>query len=408
MNAKNFDIAAALIFAASLAHVFLAPKIHRASRRFPALKPFGETELVFAFWAVALLATQALIEGPGAAFAYASSRHFAEPAFVFVAIAIAGSRPTLAAARAAIERVAAVLPWAGSFYFSCLIVGPMLGSFITEPAAMAVTALLLRDHFADRSARFRYLTLAVLFVNVSVGGTLTNFAAPPVLMVAKAWNWTTLDMLRMFGWKAAVAVVVNASIAAWIFRAELRLWTPPKRGAEPPLWAQAANILLLAAAAVSAQRPVFFLLAFAAFAALAVVAPQAQGRMKWREASLVALFLAGLVVLGGAQTWWLQPALVHLGERALFVGSAALTAAVDNAALTYLGSQIDGLSEVAKYALVAGAVSGGGLTLIANAPNPAGFAILRNAFARDGFNPVHLLGYALAPTLVAMACFWLL
>ncbi len=47
-----------------------------------------------------------------------------------------------------------------------------------------------------------------------------------------------------------------------------------------------------------------------------------------------------------------------------------LTAITDNAALTYPGSLIDSMSVEAKYMLVAGAVTGGGLTVIANAPNP--------------------------------------
>ena len=60
-------------------------------------------------------------------------------------------------------------------------------------------------------------------------------------------------------------------------------------------------------------------------------------------------------------------------QSALFFGAAALTAITDNAALTYLGSLVEDISDQSKYSLVAGAVAGGGLTVIANAPNPAGF-----------------------------------
>ena len=122
---------------------------------------------------------------------------------------------------------------------------------------------------------------------------------------------------------------------------------------------------------------------------------------------LVGFFLAGLVTLGGLQSWWLKPLLSSMGDLVLFLGATSLTAITDNAALTYLGSLVE-LSEASKYALVAGAVAGGGLTVIANAPNPAGFGILKDTFGPDGINPVRLFLYALIPTLIGMSCLWFL
>jgi predicted cation transporter len=124
-----------------------------------------------------------------------------------------------------------------------------------------------------------------------------------------------------------------------------------------------------------------------------------------REGLLVGFFLAGLVVLGGMQQWWLQPALLSMDETQVYFGATALTAITDNAALTYLGSLVEGLSDEFKYALVTGAVTGGGLTIIANAPNPAGASILKGTFDEGAINPLGLLAGALAPTLVAIACF---
>ena len=100
---------------------------------------------------------------------------------------------------------------------------PLLGSLITEPAAMTLAALMLRDRVfkAGVSNRLKYATLGVLFVNISVGGTLTHFAAPPVLMVAAKWGWDTPFMLSMFGAKAALAVLVNAFAVTFLFRREL-------------------------------------------------------------------------------------------------------------------------------------------------------------------------------------------
>jgi putative Na+/H+ antiporter len=111
------------------------------------------------------------------------------------------------------------------------------------------------------------------------------------------------------------------------------------------------------------------------------------------------------VVLGGQQRWWLQDLLSRLDETTLFYGAAVLTAITDNAALTYLGSLVEGVSEDYKYSLVAGAVAGGGLTVIANAPNPAGFAILKDHFEDQSISPLGLFAAALLPTLVVIACF---
>jgi Na+/H+ antiporter NhaD/arsenite permease-like protein len=127
-----------------------------------------------------------------------------------------------------------------------------------------------------------------------------------------------------------------------------------------------------------------------------------------KEGLLVGFFLAGLVVLGGMQQWWLQPIVSSLQPGALFLGATTLTAITDNAALTYLGSLIAGMSAEAKYMLMAGAVAGGGLTVIANAPNPAGVALLRDGFADESIGVGGLLLGALPPTLIAMAALYFL
>jgi hypothetical protein len=147
---------------------------------------------------------------------------------------------------------------------------------------------------------------------------------------------------------------------------------------------------------------------FLMFLAFYKVTSEFHDKLKLTESLMVAAFLGGLVTLGGMQAWWLQPLLNSLGELPLFLGATALTGITDNAALTYLGSLVEGLSDGAKYALLAGAVAGGGLTVIANAPNPAGYGILKGTFGEEGVNPIKLLVAALPFTLVAMACLWLL
>ncbi len=102
---------------------------------------------------------------------------------------------------------------------------------------------------------------------------------------------------------------------------------------------------------------------------------------------LVGFFLASLVIHGGCQKWWIAPVLSGLTNGRLMIGAIVLTAFNDNAAITYLASLVPGFPPSLKYAVVAGAVTGGGLTVIANAPNPAGQSILAPSFGKDGISP---------------------
>jgi hypothetical protein len=372
----------------------------------------GEVEAVFGFWAFVLILFMALAYGWGRSSLYLESLHFTEPMFVFVIMVIAASRPVMQLAGDSVSAVGKLVPAAPATagYFLSLSLVPLLGSLITEPAAMTLAALMLRDRIfvSGVSNRLRYATLGVLFVNISVGGTLTNFAAPPVLMVAAKWDWTTAFMLSNFGAKAILAVLVNAIGVTLLFRRELstRAIEPAARSQPrvPPLFVL-LNALILAAVVFTNHLPEAFMGLFLLFLGLSEAYRRHHDRLMLREGLMVAFFLAGLVVLGGQQRWWLQDVLSRLDETTLFYGATALTAITDNAALTYLGSLVEGVSEDYKYALVAGAVAGGGLTVIANAPNPAGFAILKDHFDEQSISPFGLFAAALVPTVVAVACF---
>ena len=297
MPIQPIDAIAAALFAAALIHTFTTRVFERLARRHPRhaglFHLLGEGEVVFGFWAIILIIAMALVAGGGTALAYAESRKFTEPLFVFVIMVVAASRPVLVFVQSALSRLARQLPgrsevteiWLG------LALVPLVGSLITEPAAMTLAALTLapRVFRAGMPEWKKYAALGVLFVNISIGGTLTANAAPPVLMVASAWNWDTAFMASEFGWKAVLAVLVNAT---------------------------AVTLLL---------------------------APNAPD-----------------------------------------------------------------LSAESRYMLVAGAVAGGGLTVIANAPNPAGVALLRRGFNDESIGAGGLLAGALAPTAVACVAFLLL
>jgi hypothetical protein len=350
--------------------------------------------------------------GQSAAIEYVESRNFTEPFFVFAIMVIAASRPILKAVESIIKFLAGALPINRplAMFFLCLSLVPLLGSLITEPAAMTLGALMLRDSFYryGLSRRLKYATIAVLFVNVSVGGTLTNFAAPPVLMAADAWGWSSHYMLVNFGWKAALAVFFNALFVTWYFRKEIAAkgkipeLAPDQR---VPLVVVLVHLAFLAGVVAFSHHPAVFLGLFLFFLGYTEAYSRYQDRLLLREALLVAFFLAGLVVLGGLQQWWLQPAISDVEPMPIYFLATALTAITDNAALTYLASLIQGVSVEFKHAVMAGAVTGGGLTVIANAPNPAGMSILRSDFEDEAVSPMGLLLSALPPTFVVICAF---
>jgi len=408
----TIQLVGAILFACALVHTFAAKGFEILADRHPRHEGLfhllGEVEVVFGFWAFVLVLAMALIAGGDSAIDYVESRHYTEPLFVFTVMVIAASRPVLDAVRALLATIARLVPvrtevalaWLG------LALVPLAGSLITEPAAMTLAALMLAPQVFRPGIPepLKYGALGVLFVNVSIGGTLTSYAAPPVLMVASTWGWDSAYMFTHFGWRAALAVLINASVVTLLLRKHLAP-AAAQESKTVPFKVSLIHLAFLAAVVLLAHHPVLFLGLFLLFLGFTQAYQRHQDPLILKEGLLVGFFLAGLVVLGGMQQWWLQPIVSSLAPTALFFGALGLTAITDNAALTYLGSLIAGLSEHAQYMLVAGAVAGGGLTVIANAPNPAGAALLRNGFEDESIGALGLLGGALGPTIVAAILF---
>ena len=420
MAPSTIQIISAVLFAVALVHTFSTKFFERLASARPTHAGLwhllGEVEVVFGFWAMILILFMFAVEGRDSAIHYLDSRNFTEPMFVFAIMVVAGTKPILRFAMLSVRTVAQFIPLPRVivFYFTTLSLVPLLGSFITEPAAMTLAALILRDSYFSRgiSLKLKYTTLGVLFVNISIGGTLTPFAAPPVLMVAGKWGWDIWFMISTFGWKAAIAVIINAGSATLLFRRELFQTGLGQnlcdRGEKVPGLLVAVHLIFLIGIVIFAHHPAAFMGLFLFFLGIAHAYQNHQNRFILREGLLVAFFLAGLVVLGGQQQWWLQPLLLGMSSEAVFFSATLLTAVTDNAALTYLGSLVEGLSDSFKYSLVAGAVTGGGLTIIANAPNPAGVTILRSNFEDGTIHPLGLLTAAIPPTIVALLAFRLL
>jgi hypothetical protein len=419
----SLELFATICFGLAVLHTFSSKRVLFWCHRFPSdsmaartLHFLAEPEIIFGLWAAAFFLGLAVLQRSiGEAVNYVESLNFIEPKFVLVVMVVAATKPVVKLAETVISLAARLLPFEANtaFYFAGLSLGPLLGSFITEPAAMTLLALVLKRRYFDRgiTPKFAYATLGLLFVNVSVGGTLTHFAAPPVLMIAAKWNWNTPFMLTHFGWRAAASCLVSAALITLAFRKELARLTPEHGSVErTPVWLTGLHMVTLGLVVFFAHHPEILFGVLVVFVGLVYITRQFQDPLKIKEGLLVGFFLAGLVVLGSPQAYWLKPLLERLNGGALFFGATALTAITDNAALTYLGGLVEGISDELKYALVAGAVTGGGLTVIANAPNPAGIGILQDAkvFAGEGISPLGLFLGALFPTVTAIAFFWLL
>ena len=422
-NELIVQYAATIFFALAILHTFSVKIFQNLSHKYAEgsvgenlFHLLGEVEVVFGIWAGLFIIFFMLFSGVPQTISYLEGRNFTEPMFVFVIMAVCASRPILGLSEKAIRLIGKIIPIDGNigFFAATLIVGPLLGSFITEPAAMTVTALILLKNFyqKDISEKLRYATIGLLFVNISIGGTLTPYAAPPVLMVAAKWNWDLIFVLSNFGWKAFLAIIVSTSFVTFRFRKELKKIGKEKsvesKSLKIPSWVTALHIFVLIAIVMSSHYLVLFTGIFLFFLGIASVTKEYQNELQIKESLLVGFFLGGLVVLGGYQSWWLEPILSRLTSLPLYLGSISLTAFTDNAAITYLGSQVSGLTDASKYALVAGSVVGGGLTVIANAPNPAGYSTLNSSFGPDGISPGLLFRSAIVPTLISGLCFWFL
>jgi len=541
-----FNLVATLIFLCAIIHTFLTSKflaighkwehdheekrkqglvdknsVHHGAELFHFL---GEVEAVFGIWAIALAGSIFFFYDWKTLVSYISHRvNFTEPMFVVVIMTLASTRPILKLSETIMWKIANLLGGTlTAWWFTILTLGPLLGSLITEPAAMTISALLLAHKLYDLapSEKFKYATIGLLFVNISVGGTMTHFAAPPVLMVAGPWNWGMGHMILNFGWKALVGILISNGIYYLLFRKELlqlqeafalrslkdyiqqkylsqrvleaefdkianvvheemkltdifeqqisnlventkrrladrlgdlHLEEIMREGIDPalvkeafdqrfeeirllrmrqalpallpenqrpefrdpqwderddpvPAWITIVHVLFMGWTIFNAHHPELFIPGLLFFLGFAQVTSPFQNRINLKPALLVGFFLGGLVIHGGVQGWWIAPVLGNLKEVPLMMVSTVLTAFNDNAAITYLSTLVPGFTDSLKYAVVAGAVAGGGLTVIANAPNPAGQSILKKYF-ENGVSPIGILSGALLPTVIVWLCY---
>ncbi len=413
-----------LFFGLALLHTFcvsffakLANKYPEGSGREAFFHLLSEVEVVFGFWAFIFLATWAALAGFKPVIDYQQSLTMTEPLFIFCIMILASTRPIVSLARQFILKLSAVIGRLVPFdlvitqFFVLLTVGPLMGSLITEPAAITIVALLLY-RMIDKNKldeKLLYGIIGLLFVNISVGGALTHFAAPPILVVARTWGWTLSDVFLYLGKASIATVLINTSLFTLVMKKRMvqSLVQVEKDNYPVPVWVTISHLVFLVGVVATAHYTQVFFGLFLIFIGLTTVTKNYQDGLKFREAFLVGFFLAGLIVFGAFQRWWLEPLIQSLTEKTLYFSAIGLTAVTDNAALTYLGSQVPSMTESSKWALVSGALVGGGLTILANAPNPAGFSILSEKFPDSTLNAGKLFLAALIPTIIAGTCFFI-
>ena len=250
ISANPFNLIATLIFILAIIHTFMANKLTAIAHKIheehdERMKeegasdeeiqhdiPFkaelfhflGEVEVIFGLWVIVLMTFMiGYFDWTTFKNYIVYDRIYIEPMFVVVIMAIASTRPVVKFAEQLLGLAAGLGGHSpAAWWVSILTIAPLLGSFITEPAAITIAALLLANQFYKYkpTTGFSYATIGLLFVNISVGGTLTHFAAPPVLMVAAPWDWGMGFMAANFGWKAALGIVIANILYFIVFRSQ--------------------------------------------------------------------------------------------------------------------------------------------------------------------------------------------
>jgi Na+/H+ antiporter NhaD/arsenite permease-like protein len=420
MPTLSFYYLATLLFIGAIIHIFLTGTLHKLSKNYQQgtfllnmFQLLGEVEIVFGLWSAIFISISFALYDFNFIINYLNTCIFTEAIFVFVIMSVCSTGPILNFFEKGLINLSHLIPIDKnlSSYISILFFGSLLGSFITEPAAMTICAYLLLPRFftSQNTQQFKYATLALLFVNISLGGTITPYAAPPILMVAKIWHWDLSFMLSNFAPKTILTLMINTAFITALFKKEILLSKKVgvnKRHLHIPSSITFTHLVFLLLIILSAHYSVLFVGLFLFFIGFLRATKEYQSPLKLREPLLVGFFLAGLIVLGGLQKWWLTPLISQLSSTQLFFGSIGLTAFTDNAALTYLGTLVPTMDLDSQLALVSGSVIGGGLTVIANAPNPAGLGILRVAFEEKGFSAMKLFLWAAPLTMVAIIIFF--
>jgi hypothetical protein len=432
----TFQIISTVIFFLAVVHTFLTPTIFDYSKKLSERKEaypekwkhyhflseffylLSEVEVVFGLWLLPLLLAFTLLKGWDETLEYLNTREYTHAIYITVILVVIGSRPIITFAEKVLEWVARLgKDSPGAWWWSILTVGPLLGALIKEPAAMALSAILLSKKFYPYapSRNFSYATLGLLFANISVGGMLTSFSSRALFIVADRLDWNWVYMLTRFGWKVLIGIILSTGLYHFVFHKEFKKGRFPKslpalekdEAEHPtPFWITLIHLAFLSLIVITGETPPLFLGVFLIFLAFWKATSFYQTPLHLQSAVLIGFFFASLIIHGELQAWWIIPLMQNLNHFGAMVASFILSAFVDNAIVSYITLDLPQYDDLKHYLVIAGAMSAGALTVIANAPNPVGHAILRPSFKGKISFFALFLG-AIIPSLIYLSLFWI-
>jgi hypothetical protein len=379
---------------------------------------FGEIEIVFGLWAIPLVAIITFLYSWENAVEYLNSLDYREVLIMAVIIILTSSYPLISLIERGLRYIVNLAGGSpAAWWFVLLTLGPLLGSFITEPGAMTVTALLLAKQIYPLkiTPRLAYGTIGLLLTNISVGGLLTTFAAPPILVVSHAWHWDTFFMLKTFAWKSILGIGLATLLYFFYFRQELLQlkYGPNTIKAEEtdfnepvPFWVSVVTLLFLIAILANLHEPVILIGIFMIYLGFHQATAMHQAPIQMRSPLLIGFFFAGLIIHSSLQEWWIGPLLKYVSPDPLMFLAFAISPLNDNAVIAYLATFIPNLNDASKYAIIAGSLAAGGMTFLANAPNLIGQEILDSYFPK-GIAVKGLFLAALPAALILFAIFFI-
>lgn len=416
-------------FVASMDY-FSIPKDHRNDPHVPHTSTVARLVHVLAegeggppIWTLILFVIGIILIGYENMKGYLESVNIAEPMFVGGMVLVASTKPVLDASERIIMFLAQKLPLPGllGFFAVTLTLGPLLGSFITEPAAMVVVVSLVMRQVKGRhlTRRFLYLLLGVICTNVSVGGALTPIAAPAIVVIADSVGWDIAFTMQNFGPKAILTVLTTTTVVVIIpywrtlagmdFHAGMngngdfhKHDLPENKAAWKKALALSINVGIIGLMIVFSHTPVMMLLTLFLFYIFHDVFHAYHSPMKFMDGFRVAAFLYGILALGTLQRWWIEPLIHELDDGTLYFSIAGLTTIMDNALLTYLVSLVEGIEQSLLILIVWAALAAGGALLPANAPNPIAKVEMQTIFPNQEPSMVQWFINALPSTIIAL------
>ncbi|MEZ5315595.1 MAG: putative Na+/H+ antiporter [Chlamydiales bacterium] len=431
----TFQIISTMIFFLAILHTFLTPALLSYSRKIAKLKDIypqkwnlyhflsevlyllSEVEVVFGLWLFPLLIAFTWLKGWDETLHYLNTRQYTHAIYITVILVVIGSRPIITFAENILESIARLgKDSPAAWWWSILTISPLIGALIKEPAAMALSAILLSKKFYPYgpSRNFSYATLGLLFANISVGGMLTSFSSRALFIVANKWDWSWSYMFTRFGWKGMLGIFISTSLYYLFFRHEFKSRRFPKilvplkkkETRSTPLWITLIHLCFLVLIVITGEITLIFLGIFLLFLGFWKATTFYQTPLHLQSAVLVGFFFASLIIHGELQSWWIIPLMQNLNYFGAMGVSFLLSAFMDNAVISYITLELPKYDDLKHYLVIVGAMSAGSLTVIANAPNPVGHALLRGSFnGKISFFFLFLGG--VMPALIYLFLFWI-